>query len=295
MKRLFIPVCLLVLASSCKEVGPVINFTPAAADTSFKAATETAQSRMVLMEEFTGVTCSNCPEGHDIIKSLEASNPGRLVSIGIQIKNFPQCNPVDHPALAPDVVTRSDNRTEDGTALASGIYSTVSFMPAAGVDRMSFSGTKLSDRTKWTAQVADRLAISTPVNIKLSSTYNTDTRTAIIKVHVAYTGTVAKGQSLTVALMENEIIDAQEYPNKYVQDYRHEHVLRDIITAPTGEDILQKVTSKEAGQVYERTLVYKVPAEGANWNMANCQLVAYVANREGSDVEVQQAAVAALQ
>jgi hypothetical protein len=113
---------------------------------------------------------------------------------------------------------------------------------------------------------------------------------------VAYTANVAKGQLLNVAVIENEVIDAQEVGLSEEQNYHHQHVLRDILTAPTGTAILSGKAIKEAGQVYERTFVYDLAAADPNnyWNPDNCRVVAYVSNNEGSDKEVIQAAEAHL-
>jgi hypothetical protein len=71
-------------------------------------------------------------------------------------------------------------------------------------------------------------------------------------------------------------------------NYVHQHVLRDIITLPTGDVILGSVPTKEAGQVYERTFIYTLPATVLNPD--NCRIIAFVSNSGSSDLEVQQAA-----
>ena len=89
------------------------------------------------------------------------------------------------------------------------------------------------------------------------------------------------------------MIDVQELSTaaKHNEDYDHEHVLRDIITSPTGSTILSGMTSIPAGQVYQRTFIYTIPA---GWNADNCHVVAYVSNNEPSTQEVVQAGEAAL-
>jgi hypothetical protein len=209
-----------------------------------------------------------------------------VISLGIQIKGFSQGDPVDHNGIK----TIHDNRTQDGTDLANGVFGGVSAMPTAAFDRVPVGGIMLNDTRKWAGSVASRLAVPAPANVTLTSTYNASTRQAFIKVHVAYTSTITKAQKLTVALLENNIVDAQEgsvFTGGFEQNYNHQHVLRDILTAPTGNAILGDIPSKGPGRVYERTFVYTVDAA---WKAEDCNVVAYVSNDDGTNKEILQGA-----
>jgi hypothetical protein len=282
--------CALLFAA-CKETGPAIDFGPKAKDTSFIAAPETPQQRTVVIEEFTGVTCTNCPAGHAIIKAIEDANPNRVAAVGIQAFNVKQAEPVK--AADAGFPTLHDNRTQVGTELANEIYGSFSGIPVAGIDRISVSGNMLYDRASWSGTVTSRLGIAPAANVTISSIYNTSTKQAAITVHVAYTSAMAKRQKLTVALVENNIVDAQEGigTNGYEQNYVHQHVLRDILTAPSGSAILTDKSTKQPGQVYERTFVYNV---NPDWNPDYCRVVAYVSDDEGADLEIVQGAIKSL-
>jgi hypothetical protein len=290
MKNNLLPIVgAVLLFASCKETAPPIDFGPKASDTSYTATPETPQQRMVVIEEFTGVTCPNCPAGHTVLKAIEDANAGRIVSIGIQAFGVNQAK----PAEGPEAVTRHDNRTQAGTDVGNNIFGGISAIPVAGIDRSLFNGGLLVDRNNWTGTVNNRLAMATPANVSITSTYNTSTRQAVIKVHVAYTSAVAKAQNLTVALTESNIVDAQEgvQPTGWDQDYVHKYVLRDILTAPTGSAILTNQSVKQPGQVYERIFVYDV---NAAWNADTCEIVAFVSNNQGADKEIVQGAEAHL-
>jgi hypothetical protein len=292
MKRslLLLPAALLLLAS-CKEVGPAIDFGPVAADTAFTAPTEAATHRMVVIEEFTGVSCPPCPNGHKILKAIEDANPGKVLAIGIQPFNFTQANPVNKDG----VTTKHDNRNQKGTDLANGIYGSLSTTPLAGIDRTPKDNSLYVAKENWAQMVSDHLAIASPANIKVTCTYNSD-RTVIIKVHVAYTSPVAKSQLLNVAIVEDKVIDAQEVGLDVDSNYEHEHVLRDILTAPTGTAILNGISTKAAGQVYERIFVYDLKTTDPSnlWNPDNCKVIAYISNDAGADKEILQGAEADL-
>ena len=116
--------------ASCKEKGPLIDFSGIVAkDTTYMTAPPaTAQLRNVLLEEFTGIKCVNCPEGHTAVAALEQANQGHLIPIAIHPKNNPLSDNL--PLISP-----IDFRTDDGTAIGAVIYSTPTAFPSGGVDR----------------------------------------------------------------------------------------------------------------------------------------------------------------
>jgi hypothetical protein len=95
-------------------------------------------------------------------------------------------------------------------------------------------------------------------------------------------------QNLTVGIIENNIIDAQEYTSYIDTFYQHNHVLRDFLTPASGSAVLDSFATKKAGRVYERIFIYNVDSK---WNAANCEVFAYVfKNESGQDYEIAQAA-----
>lgn len=280
-----------VVATGCKEkLNNVIDFgTVTAEDTTYTAPIETPQWRRVLIEEFTGVSCPPCPKGHIALQSIIAQHHNAALDIdsvsviGIQSTGIPQANPVDQPPY----FSRNDNRTAAGSEIYNTIYGTFGNIPRAGVDRVPVDGALAMNRDLWANNVTARLRVPTPVNITLTSTYNEDSRQAVIKVRLAYTSAVARQQNLNLAIVEDDIIDAQK--NDLIVDsmYRHEHVLRDMLTIATGTPIMNDLATKEAGRVYERTFIYTV---NTSWAPEKCRLIAFVTNNNGADKEVQQSA-----
>lgn len=283
MKKALLFAGSLLLFAACTEKGFEAVPRVEGGDTTYMATVETAQARMVMMEEFTGVTCPNCPRGHLEIASIQAQHPDRILAVSLYYDGLGQTRPVEG-------VTRQNFRTADATSLADGIFGGVSALPSASIDRVPVGGITLPSFVGWAGAVETRIGIPAPANVQVTSEYEEGTRTAIIRVRIAYTTTVTKKQAVTLLLTEDSLVDAQEYPDRIDTFYNFKHVMRDAVTAPTGEPMLDGI-SKEAGRVYERTFVYPVKAE---WNAKHCKLVAIVHNAESGDKEVLQAAEAKL-
>ncbi len=270
----------MFLFSACTEYPePLPTAGAPSTDTTYMAPVEAAQARNVLIEEYTGVKCPNCPDGHQFIKSYEAQYPGHIIPIGYYPFNQGQANPVEG-------LTIQDFRTTKGTDLGNNFFGGIPFLPSATIDRTQFTGgAYLSDRNQWAAKVAGRVSVATPINMYVTSTYNDATRETVINVKAAFTQSTTKKVTLSVAIVENDIIDAQEYPTLIDTFYVHTHVMRDILTQTYGTAILDTV-AKDAGRVYERTFKYTI---GTAWKPENCKVIAFINNNETNDKEVAQA------
>ena len=275
----------VLLLASCSEKGPKINFdNNTIVDTTYLSGAETAAEKHVLVEEFTGVKCSNCPTGHLVLKNFADQYPGRLSILGYQVYGNDQTKPIEGTG---EHRTRTDNRNEEATQVGNAIFGGVPALPVAAIDRSPVAGSLLGNRTVWAGAVADRMAKAAPVNLTITSSYDNATRQATVKVRAAYTAAVAGKQRLTLALSESGIVDAQESTDTVYFEYDHEHVLRDFMTSPEGDPVLDKLASKEVGRVYERTFVFLL---NSAWKPENCSLVAFVHQAEGTNKEILQSA-----
>ncbi len=292
MKKLLILAAgVLFLMQSCEEVGPQIDFGPGVAqgeDTTYSADIEEPQSKKVLAEEFTGVSCPPCPNGHTQMRNIKKTIDGNMIIVAYHILNYPQAYPVEKDG---SLLSKYDFRTEDATDVVNNLFGGIKNMPVAIFDRTPVNGNLQLDLTQWSNPPKQRAALGTPVNVHLTSTYNADTKKATATVKIAYTDTVNVPQTINLMVIEDSIIDAQKVGLQIEKEYVHEHVLRDVVTPIAGAQIPAKVNPKEAGKVYERRFTFDVSDK---WHVEHCHVVAFVADDAGSDKSVVQAAEAKL-
>ncbi len=276
---------------SCKERGPSIDFSSPVAgerDTTYLAPVETAAPRHVLLEEYTGVTCPNCPAGHQTVAALQAANPGRVIAVSYYGFVGAQTNPVPN-------LTQKDFRVEKAGLAVDAIFGGVPALPSAAIDRMRLNPSTpeqllVFPSSAWNGAVADRLPTPSAVNLTVaSSEYTEASREVRVTIRAAYTAPVVQKHNLSLMLVENNLVDAQEYPDRIDTFYTFKHVLRDFVTPISGVSVLDLMGTKEAGRVYERTFVYTVPA---GWNVADCSWVAVLHSTEAGSKEVLAAAQA---
>ena len=274
---------ILILSSCCPEVGPDINFDEtdlSLIDTNYiELPAESPQQKVVLMEDFTGATCPNCPNATTEIETIAEAHPGQIAVTADF--NYPS---------DPHADGAYNFLTAEAFDLADFLGGTIAW-PATAIDRNIFAGeTEIiltNEVANYNTYVTERLAEIPPCNMYLTSTYNEETKELLIKVTIKYTSTVTVENHISMALTESGIIDYQTVSGVgEVADYEHNNVLRAMISNTTG-DILDNAVDKIPGRVFEKE--FKITVEN-EWVKENLQVVAYVHNFI-DDKEVLQACV----
>ncbi|MCC6186813.1 MAG: Omp28-related outer membrane protein [Chitinophagaceae bacterium] len=279
---------LLLGLHSCKEKDVVINMglQEGITDSTYTTTVETAQLRKVLIEEFTGASCTNCPAGHEVVASLANSNPDRIVAIAYHTFNGGVTGGIFAPIDKKGVKSLYDFRNTEATNIGDVIFGGVSVIPAAGIDRIEVGTSMLASRPQWSNETNKRIAIASPLNMHMTSEYDATENKVNLKIVMAYTKAVSVKNILTIGVLESKIIDAQEFSDRIETEYEHNHVFRKALTPFNGLPVLDSVATKQAGRVYEFNYVF---TPDATWNLDNCYIAAFVSNNDGDNKEVLQA------
>lgn len=267
ISAIFVSIVFLVVLffSACKEVGPEINLhgnPNSVADTTYvESPIATAETKNVLIEEFTGVRCPNCPQGHVTTANIKAAHPSRVASISL--------HPINSLGV-PYPFSVQDFRSSKAQTLFDYLEQ-IGFEPAAAIDRIPASGTSvLCDYNEWGAKVNAQLSLTTPVNVMLSKSFDTTNYELTIIAELHYTQDVTEENKLTIVLTESDIVSAQLNGSIIDTFYVHKDVMRDFVTSVQGDAITQ---TREAGRVVRK--VYKKILDAA-WKPENMHIIAYV-------------------
>ncbi|RLD45374.1 MAG: hypothetical protein DRI89_01300 [Bacteroidetes bacterium] len=203
------------------------------------------ENKNVVLEEFTGIYCGYCPQGHIIAQGIYDNHPDDVVLINIHQGGYANPNPGD-----------PDFRTPWGNAIA-GQSGLVGY-PAGTVNRHLFpgysqgSGTAQS-RGTWVTTSNMIMAEPSYLNIELEATIVTSTRQLVVYVEVYYTGdSPEESNFLSIAILQNDIIGPQSGGGS---NYNHKHMLRHLVTGQWGVEITETTT----GSLYTNTFTYEMP------------------------------------
>ena len=266
---------IVISFNGCKEVGPEINLTETDYIT-YLETPEAASQKIILLEDFTGAACPNCPDGHIAIADVIDANPGKVVAIA-------EYNYFGDPLYGDQIFV-----TDEAYNLDKYLLGPVTGWPAIFIDRKDFGGDDyLAELPENVAPFSDeQLSLSSPVNLYVENTYDAATRLLTTHVTIKYTDDVTATNNLSIALTESGIIAAQIDDNVggEVPDYEHNHMLRKMLTYYEGDALPEE---NIAGRVYEFEYTYTL---NDDWNADNMHVVAFVHNAETDNKEVLQVA-----
>lgn len=226
----------------------------------YEYVSKTPQNRMVVLEEFTGVNCGWCPQGHTIAKNIEKAYPNAVV-INIHAGAFA------NPSLG-----QPDFRTAYGTTINNGFGANA--YPSGMVNRHDFGSGIVAGRGAW-AEYADRtIGMSSPVNVGMVSNYDPLERELTVDVEYFYTADAPEEENfLHVVLLENGVVGYQanyDLPAGSVQNYTHTNILRNKIHRYNFGDTIKN--TKESSTAVVR-YTYKVPN---TIKPENCDVAAFI-------------------
>ena len=228
----------------------------------------TPENRKVILEEFTGIYCTFCPQGHAIAQALQDNNPGNVYLINIHAGSYAAPGSGD-----------PDFRTPWGQAIAD--QSGLTGYPAGTVNRQNFpgheqgnDGATATSRNWWNGDGVTTLDQGSYVNVGVEATLNVETNTMTIDVEAYYTGNSPEATNkFNVAILQNNTLGPQTGGNQG-DNYNHMHRLIDMVTGQWGVDI----TNTTAGSLYSNQFTYSIPADnnGVAIEIGELEVVVFV-------------------
>jgi len=237
-------------------------------------------SKNVVIEEFSGVQCPNCPVGDAQIGNLKALYGDRVVAVTMHAF-------VTGVLSAPMSDSRYDFRTDAAEAIIKNLGLPTG-IPAASVNRKLFEGQPalLSAPNQWAAKVEEELEKEALVGINLQANYDPASRLVTMDVRVIANDDISGPTRLHMGLIEDGMIDKQIDGVTKIEAYEHNHILRDYITNNLGDNILPEM---DLGETWERRYTYTLPEEDGWWVAENITVFGFVSQNFDDKKDVLQA------
>ncbi|MBI3510396.1 MAG: Omp28-related outer membrane protein [Bacteroidetes bacterium] len=270
-----------------------IKVPPYAGGSGIAPTTDTV--RKVLVEDFTGHTCTNCPDAANMIDTLEQLYPDQIIPVAVHTTAFADpCPPAPLPGGAPLGSYTQDFRVTGEDAAYDAIYGSNSWPPPQGmINHYGYPLTVPTGVGAWSSTVAGILAQPMTAYLKITPTYNSTSRSLSVsvsgKIMTDTTGTFL----ISLYLVEDSIVGWQLVHGVNDSDYVFNHVFRGCINTPgsiSGDTVL--TGNIPNGTAINYTMTNSFTVSNA-FNAAHCKVVAYI--YKSSDYGVLQAAQAKLQ
>ncbi len=153
-------------------------------------------TKRVLVEDETGAWCGYCPRGRTTAEDITASYPNAI-------------------CIANHV---SDTYTCTYTSNIDNAFNQYGY-PGGMVDRKLYSGQGgyvVVATNYWKTDAANQLMSACPVNITITSTYNSSTRLANITVGANFVGNASGDMRISCLLEEDSVVNANDPQHNYM-------------------------------------------------------------------------------
>ncbi|OFY16396.1 MAG: hypothetical protein A2X11_15355 [Bacteroidetes bacterium GWE2_42_24] len=229
-------------------------------------------TQKVLLEEFTGHKCTNCPKAHLEAKNIQLLNPGRVIVVSIHAGFF----------ASPDGsgLFTADYRTDEGTEIntAFGVESN----PTGMINRTKFNDKFLQGTDSWQGYVESALAKTLKATITLPVEWNSSTRSLTINPSVKFLEEVSGKYNICVVITEDSLNSPQKNTDisagtvPTIDPYYHRHVLRKAVNGVWGES-LNSNDGIAGGTTLSKSYTFVLPD---SWDEDHCSVVAYVSRMD---------------
>ena len=237
--------------------------------------------KVVLIEEFTGASCSGCPAGAAKIEDLLQFFPNNIAAVAIHGAFL--TNPIDNKSIY-------DFRNDDALELEQSFN--IFSKPAATIDRNPILDNMLIKDSPpiWGAFVEALLNQEQELELSINATVDN----GVLEVEVFGTALedLLGNYNLGVYVTQSHIFDYQKTNGATLEDYEFNHFLRKSLTSLPNGDIL--VSDLMDGESFERNYSFTIPTNLEpmipEWIIEDLEVVAYVSRDGGARAPIIQAA-----
>lgn len=257
--------------------------------------------KKVLIEDFTGHRCPNCPAAAEELVSLQDFYGDRVIGIAI--------HPSSPAFSTPSPLTASsytyDFRTQFGDDIDNIFEITTVGLPRGMVNRTGFDTQHQLGKDEWSSIVQMELEKAPIFGITLSSNVSNGNGTISITAEALTNINLDKKEkiedyNIVICLTEKNIVQWQKDNTAGdIEDYEHNHVLRTMINTTFGEsignsfvdgDIWEKdysidiTTLENTNENYSLNTLFMGNGNCKEWNEDNMEIVVYIYNTSNYEI-----------
>lgn len=275
MKNIFSIASIIVVLSfiivSCDVIEP-----PFTQNGSGTTPTDTVK-RKILLEDYTGHLCPNCPGAAIIAHQLMDLYPGQITLITIHAGYFAKL-------VSPNYMT--DFKCTTGNDLNTFFGVDLIGNPNGTINRKEFNGSKIIGPDDWPSKISELLTLAPEADINITKNFNNNTSTIELTANVDFFNDFQNTIMISAYLTEDSIIDYQKNNDPLVgavpeiADYVHMHVLRAALNDTWGDTL--SANGAIAGAKYSKTISYTIT--NSNWNKNQMHIVVFIYDAESLEV-----------
>lgn len=229
--------------------------------------------RNVLIEDYTGHKCPNCPAAAAAASGIETANPGRVFVASIHASPGDAFQSTSIPGDGEYPHYKTDFTTDAGDAYVTDIPGLIG-NPVGMMNReISNEGTPWNHSiASWTGVVAQQLADNDlKINLQQSLNYFPSTNGLFVHVQAEALEQISANVSIVSYYIQKGIIATQKDGSNTIDHYHHHNVMRGAISPIYGEPIF---SSANTGDKFKVDFSFKVSLDSFNID-SNIRVITY--------------------
>lgn len=221
--------------------------------------------KTVLLEDFTGVKCINCPKAAVLASELQTQYGHQLVVMGVHAGDY-----------AKPIGGFPDFTTEEGEEWNT-TFNFKSF-PIGTINRQYNGSSYGYGSSQWADAVAEAVEGQPDIRLLSAVKYNESDRELKVSVYSKFLKEFSDKYNLTVCLMEDNVVGKQ-LGEGGGNEYVHRHVFRGTLNGTWGTELNEDVIAPDTELVKNYTI--KIDDK---FIADNCYVVAYVYLRDSYEI-----------
>lgn len=197
-----------------------------------------SNSKKVLLEDYTGHTCGNCPPAAEIAEQLSTTYGSSVVVLAVHAGFFARVKLPDYPVT----YTSTAGNDWDGN---SGFGVSAVGNPNGMVNRKDFGGGRIQKESTWSSLVNNALKTAFILKLDMFTAYDSTVRALNTRIKATFKTAYPNPTKLCLVIYEDHIVGAQTDYRKspdLVPQYEFNHVLRGSINGSWGIDLTTKAS-----------------------------------------------------
>jgi len=231
--------------------------------------------RKVILEEYTGHECPNCPTGAATAHTLLTTYGDQLTVVAI------------HAGYFATAESSGDFTANFTTPEGDELYSNFSITenPVGIINRKKYNNAFIINIGDWNTAISNIINQPAKMYLQTITQLKTPDTSFCIHTKVNFLENMQGEFNLCVFITEDSIVapqatnDFTNYPSGVIPDYKHNHILRKVLGGTWGKNITD-------GQVYPDSSLVKsyklVPTPG--WKLSNCSVVSFVYDVDSQEI-----------
>ena len=244
---------------------------------------ENTNEKGILLEDYTGHLCTNCPEAAQIAKNLEDDSSLNVIVASIHASTDGGFQQVDQ-LFTNNYETEAGNEYVRGSEMNGFLGN-----PNGTINRNDggLNSTVWYIKSQWISGVNDEnnIADSLKINIQIKAFTFSQTNGLFVHTETSLLDNLTGNYHLVLYLIRNDVVSPQKFDQGIIDtNYHHHAILSDNINGTWGTAIINGSALKDSIIYNDFSYQLPDPVIDMTYETDNLSLIGYILNRDNMRV-----------